>query len=157
MTTEPVVVAARAAEETSPVRLTGAHPVATGPLLGGNLCLLAASVGTPDQPDLRGAVLLLEEVGRAAVQGGPDAAPPAPQRRAGGRRRGGRRPVHRVRRRVDNHHCGRSAEHLGALGVPVLGGLPIGHGRDQLTVPLGVPATLDVDAGTLTVAPAVTA
>ena len=35
----------------------------TGPLLGGNLCLLAASVGTPDLPDLTGAVLLVEEVG----------------------------------------------------------------------------------------------
>ena len=46
-------------EETAPVRSPGR---AAGPLLGGNLCLLAASVGTPDQPDLRGAVLLLEEV-----------------------------------------------------------------------------------------------
>jgi muramoyltetrapeptide carboxypeptidase len=39
----------------------------------------------------------------------------------------------------------------------VLGGLPVGHGADQLTVPVGVPATLDVDAGTLTVEPAVRA
>jgi muramoyltetrapeptide carboxypeptidase len=42
-------------------------------------------------------------------------------------------------------------DHLGALGVPVLGGLPVGHGPDQLTVPVGVPATMDVAAGTLTV------
>ena len=47
------------------------------------------------------------------------------------------------------------AEHLGDLGVPVLGGLPIGHGRDQLAVPFGVPAALDATAGTLTVEPAV--
>ncbi|TML29424.1 MAG: LD-carboxypeptidase, partial [Actinobacteria bacterium] len=46
-------------------------------------------------------------------------------------------------------------ERLGDLGVPVLGGLPVGHGAGQLTVPVGVPATLDVAAGTLTAEPAV--
>ena len=46
------------------------------------------------------------------------------------------------------------AEQLGALGVPVLGGLPIGHGTYQVAVRLGVPAVLDTDAGTLTVQPA---
>jgi muramoyltetrapeptide carboxypeptidase len=46
-------------------------------------------------------------------------------------------------------------DHLAALGVPVLGGLPVGHGPDQLTVALGVPATIDVGAGTLTVESAV--
>jgi muramoyltetrapeptide carboxypeptidase len=47
------------------------------------------------------------------------------------------------------------AERLGDLGVPVLGGLPIGHGVGQVTVPVGVPAVLDADAGTLTAEPAV--
>lgn len=37
--------------------------VAEGPLLGGNLSVLAALAGTPFLPDLRGAVLLLEDVG----------------------------------------------------------------------------------------------
>ena len=46
-------------------------------------------------------------------------------------------------------------ERLGDLGVPVLGGLPIGHGPDQLTVPVGTQATLDTETGTLTAAPAV--
>lgn len=44
--------------------------------------------------------------------------------------------------------------HLEKLGVPILGGLPIGHGADPHTVPLGTPATVDVDAGTLTIEPA---
>jgi len=39
--------------------------------------------------------------------------------------------------------------------VPVIGGLPVGHGVGQLTVPVGAPATLDATAGTLIVAPAV--
>ncbi|MFG1812259.1 LD-carboxypeptidase [Kribbella sp. NPDC049174] len=38
------------------------------------------------------------------------------------------------------------------LDVPVLGGLPIGHGRQPVTVPLGTVATIDPAAGTLTVA-----
>jgi muramoyltetrapeptide carboxypeptidase len=46
-------------------------------------------------------------------------------------------------------------DRLGDLGVPVLGGLPVGHGQDQLSVPVGVLATLDVGAGTLTASAAV--
>lgn len=41
------------------------------------------------------------------------------------------------------------------LGVPTLGGLPIGHGQDARTIPLGVMCTLDADRGTLVVDPAV--
>jgi muramoyltetrapeptide carboxypeptidase len=46
-------------------------------------------------------------------------------------------------------------DRLGELGVPVLGGLPIGHGPHPLTVPLGTMATLDTRARTLTVEPGV--
>ena len=42
-------------------------------------------------------------------------------------------------------------DHLAKLGVPILGGLPIGHHPDALTLPVGAPAALDADAGTLTV------
>lgn len=45
-------------------------------------------------------------------------------------------------------------DQLAPLGVPVLGGLPVGHGPNPLTVPLGTMATLDTTAGTLTVEPA---
>ncbi|WP_327067037.1 S66 peptidase family protein [Kitasatospora sp. NBC_01302] len=41
-------------------------------------------------------------------------------------------------------------ERLGPLGVPVLWELGFGHGPSTLTVPLGLPAVLDADAGTLT-------
>ncbi|GAA2359612.1 LD-carboxypeptidase [Dactylosporangium salmoneum] len=46
-------------------------------------------------------------------------------------------------------------ERLGGLGVPILAGLPFGHTEDQVCLPLGVPATLDTYAGTLTAASAV--
>ncbi|WP_446216207.1 S66 peptidase family protein [Micromonospora sp. IBHARD004] len=152
MTTEPVTVAAVAAEETFGVRVPGR---AAGPLLGGNLCLITASIGTPDMPDLTGAVLLVEEV---------------------------QEPPYKVDRMLTQlRRCGALdgvagvavgqftdcadgwettvadvlGERLGGLGVPVLGGLPIGHGVGQLTVPVGARAVLDADAGTLTVSPAV--
>jgi muramoyltetrapeptide carboxypeptidase len=41
------------------------------------------------------------------------------------------------------------------LGVPVLGGLEVGHVPDPLAVPLGPGAVLDVVAGTLIVPPCV--
>ncbi|MHA6765045.1 S66 peptidase family protein [Streptacidiphilus sp. PAMC 29251] len=41
-------------------------------------------------------------------------------------------------------------ERLAPLGVPMLGELGFGHGPSSLTVPLGLPAVLDADAGTLT-------
>jgi muramoyltetrapeptide carboxypeptidase len=152
MSPEPVVLKADPDGDAGPVRL-GA--VANGTLLGGNLSLLAASVGTADQPDLRGAILLLEEIGE----------PPY---------KVDRMLLHLRRAGVLDGVAGVAlghftdcaddwptsivdvlGEHLGRLGVPVLGGLPIGHGQDQLTVALGVPATMDVTAATLTVESAV--
>jgi muramoyltetrapeptide carboxypeptidase len=123
---------------------------AHGTLLGGNLTLLAASAGTRHQPDLTGAILLLEEVNEAAYR------------------------VDRMIVQLERSGCldglagvvvgsftacpeaGRVlAEHLNDRDIPVLAGLPIGHGPTRITVPLGVPAHLDADAGTLTVQPAV--
>jgi muramoyltetrapeptide carboxypeptidase len=158
MAAEPAVLKAREDEETFPVRRPGRAPgPVTGVLLGGNLCLLCASVGTPDLPDLTGAILLIEEVGE----------PPY---------KVDRMLVHLRRAGVLNGLAGVAVgqftdcadawptsivdvldEHLTALDVPVLGGLPIGHGRDQLSVGLGVPATLDVAGATLTVSAAVQA
>ncbi|MFD7155230.1 LD-carboxypeptidase [Kribbella sp. NPDC059898] len=46
-------------------------------------------------------------------------------------------------------------DRLSNLNVPILGGLPIGHGPQPATVPLGTQATINPTAGTLTVAPGV--
>jgi muramoyltetrapeptide carboxypeptidase len=136
-----------------PVALVGGE--AEGPLLGGNLALLAASVGTPDEPDLNGAVVLLEEVGE---------------------------PMYRIDRMLtqllragvlarasgvvfgDTAPQGGSADdlmvllgdRLGRLGVPVLYGLPVGHRRHQQTVPLGVKARLHAGNGVLSITEAAT-
>jgi muramoyltetrapeptide carboxypeptidase len=42
---------------------------------------------------------------------------------------------------------------LGGLGVPLVLGLPVGHGRVNAPLPLGVPARLDADLGVLVIDP----
>ena len=42
------------------------------------------------------------------------------------------------------------ADRFGSLGIPVLAGLRFGHVPDKATLPIGVQAELDVEAGTLT-------
>jgi muramoyltetrapeptide carboxypeptidase len=42
-------------------------------------------------------------------------------------------------------------EHLEPLGVPIVFNLPLGHGEQICTIPLGVTATVDADARTLTI------
>ncbi|QSZ56669.1 hypothetical protein BTN45_05785 [Rhizobium sp. ZX09] len=41
-------------------------------------------------------------------------------------------------------------DRLAELGVPVLGGLPLGHGADAVAIPIGTEAVLDADSRTLT-------
>jgi muramoyltetrapeptide carboxypeptidase len=152
MSTEPVVVKRDPAEETAPVSVPG---TARGALIGGNLCLLTSSVGTPDMPDLTGAILLIEDVDE----------PPykvdrmfTHLRRAGALRDLAGVAIGQFTNCADEWPVTVAdvlADRLGDLGVPVLGGLPIGHGHGQVTVPVGTPATLDVAAGVLTVEPAV--
>jgi muramoyltetrapeptide carboxypeptidase len=164
MSLEPVVVEQDPVATTAPVTRPGPVPppgpagrpgTAAGRLLGGNLSVLAATLGSPDFPDLTGAILLVEEVGE----------PPykvdrmlTQLRRAGVLSRLAGVAVGQFLRCTDRWSTDVADvldERLRELAVPVLGGLPVGHGPDQLTVPVGVPALLDVPAATLTVSPAV--
>ncbi|GAA2606411.1 muramoyltetrapeptide carboxypeptidase [Paractinoplanes durhamensis] len=149
MTTDPIVLTRDPAEPSSAVTVPG---TATGTLLGGNLTMLQASVNTPDLPDLRGAILLFEDT---------DEGPYSYDRMLTHLRRTG------VLKGIAGVAIGQFTnapvtagqwtaaqavqDRLGDLGVPVLGGLRIGHGVGQLTIPLGTRATIDVTAGTLTV------
>ncbi len=165
MTTEPVVITADPAGETHPATTDGGAPahdggaaggtVAAGTLLGGNLSLLTSTIGTPDFPDLTGAILLIEEV---------EEQPYKVDRMLTHLRRSG--ALHGIAGVALGQFTSCAddwpvtivdvlRERLGDLGVPVLGGLPIGHGIGQLSVPVGTPARLDLNARTLTVAPAV--
>jgi muramoyltetrapeptide carboxypeptidase len=48
-------------------------------------------------------------------------------------------------------------ERLASTSYPILSGAPVGHERRNLTLPLGLPATLDAGTGTLTYHQAATA
>ncbi|MET7473370.1 LD-carboxypeptidase [Streptomyces sp. NPDC005648] len=122
---------------------------ARGVTLGGCLCLLAAELGTPNaRPGARGGLLCLEDVGEETYRldryltqllraGWLDGV------------RGvllgswhGCDPYDKVRPLL--------VDRLGGLGVPVVEEFGFGHCEGALTIPFGVAAELDADAGTLT-------
>ena len=153
MSADPVTLTADKTETTYDVRVPG---VAEGTLVGGNLAMLAATIGTRHALRPDGAILLVEDVNeepyridRMLVH----------LRRAGWLDGLAGVAVGQFTDCVDDSHTPVVtevlAEHLAGLGVPVLGGLPIGHGAEQVAVGLGVPARMDATAGTLTVEAAV--
>jgi muramoyltetrapeptide carboxypeptidase len=130
-----------------------------GRLVGGNISVFSTLVGTPFEPELKGRILFLEEVGEEP---------------------------YRIDRWLTQflltgklsglvgvalgkfHDCGPRdykpggdglgtwtwqevcKDRLGKLGIPVVANLVFGHVPDKATLPLGVMAELDGDAGTLT-------
>ncbi len=118
--------------------------LATGRTAGGTLTLVASALGTPDQRVLDGTLLLLEDVNES---------PYRVDRLLTQLLRSG--ALDRVAGFVLGswEGCGDVlpvlAERLLPLGVPIAAGFAFGHGSPQLTVPLGVPATLDAGAGVL--------
>jgi muramoyltetrapeptide carboxypeptidase len=130
---------------------------ARGRLIGGNLTVLCHLLGTRHLPDPRGAILFLEETGeeayrvdrllqhlrmsgwligvRAVLLGNFHVPPTA-------RKFPGDRALDSVLR-----------DHLLPLNVPVVVGLPAGHGPGKWTLPLGGTASLDTKAGLMTFDP----
>ena len=136
------------------------RPIAGGrvsaPIVGGNLYTLNHLMGTPYELDFSGSILMIEEVDTHSV----DFDVMLWQMRLAGVLDGVVGVVV-----SDLHECGkpepevvadRSLEdvlesHLGTLGVPVIYGLPLGHGPHLASIPLGVMATLDAEARTLSI------
>ena len=131
------------------LRTVGAG-VAEGPLVGGNLSVLTRLIGTPWLPELRGAVLLLEDVGEK------------PYRldrmwthlQLAGLFVGVRAIVFGEFTGCDEKDAGYgSAEVLdelaARLGIPCAAGFRIGHGEVNQPVMLGATARLDADERTL--------
>ena len=125
---------------------------AEGWLAGGNLSLVQCLVGTTHLPDLDGAILFLEDVGEDLYRVDRML---AHLRMVGalGRLRGvvvGR--FTELKRAMSDGALGFEevlATYFLPLGIPVASGFPIGHIDDQWTLPLGVRARLDADAGEL--------
>ncbi len=126
--------------------------VAEGPLAGGNLTLLQCLVGTPHFPDLDGAILFLEDVGEDLYRVDRML---AHLRMAGALERLAGVAVGRfteLKRAMTDGALGFDevlATYFLPLGIPVAYGFPIGHIDDQWTLPIGVRARLDADAGEL--------
>ncbi|MGD0074906.1 MAG: LD-carboxypeptidase [Candidatus Binataceae bacterium] len=129
------------------------HPgVAEGELIGGCLSVLVAMVGTPYAPNFEDKVLFLEDTGEKAYridrmlvhlkQAG------ALERVAGvafGGMRGfdGSEQERRLIREF-------MVEQTAGLGCPVIAGIEVGHGTENLTIPLGVRVRLDAESRRLT-------
>jgi muramoyltetrapeptide carboxypeptidase len=126
--------------------------VAEGPLLGGNLSLIQCLVGTPHLPDLDGAMLFLEDVGEDLYRVDRML---AHLRMVGALGRLAGVAVGRfteLKRDISDGALGFDevlASYFLPLGIPVACGFPVGHIDDQWTLPLGVRARLDADAGEL--------
>jgi muramoyltetrapeptide carboxypeptidase len=153
MEPEPLTVSQDPREITAQVVIEG---TARGVLMGGNLGMIGLSAGWAC-PSFADAILLIEAVD--TFIGGIDGA--LTQLRRSGRLDGVKGvAIGQFIRSPEPAQGKWSAfdvlnDRLGALGVPVLSGLPIGHGLHPLTVPLGTMATLDTRARTLTVEPGV--
>ncbi|WFU07832.1 hypothetical protein QA646_10920 [Rhizobium sp. CB3090] len=141
------MIRSRLEEPTSALTTEGS---VTGRLIGGNLDMVATAAGWA-LPDLRGAILLLEAVNMYRGQVDRQLT----MLRKAGHLNGlagvavGQFTRFEFDRRFSVIDILR--EHLDTLGVPVLGGLPLGHGRSPLNVPIGAVAVLNAKAGTLTV------
>ena len=130
----------------------------TAPIVGGNLFTFVHLMGTPWDPVLDGAIVFFEEVHEPAyvIEVHLD------QLRLAGKLDGIAGVVVGEMKDCDwteerpEAPRNRSLEdvlerHLAPLGVPVLYKLPLGHGKHLASIPLGVNATLDGDARSLTI------
>lgn len=144
---EDTIVHSDEAEPTASLTTSGK---VRGRLLGGNLDMIATAAGWA-LPSLDGAILLIEDVEKGLGH------------------------IDRTLTRLIKSGClagiagvavGQFSkfapskgltvidvlrDRLGLLGVPLLGGLPLGHGPDALAIPIGTEATLDADSKTLTI------
>jgi muramoyltetrapeptide carboxypeptidase len=128
---------------------------AEGVVTGGCLCLLTDSIGTPDPLNCEGKIVLIEDVDEN------------PHRidamlthlrlsntiqKAAGIVIG---EMTRSDEKIDEGIGGKPwrdivRDRLGDLNVPTIIDYPFGHCKNMLTLPLGIRARLDADAGTLT-------
>lgn len=130
---------------------------AKGRIIGGNLALITALLGTPFAPNFDGAILIIEDIGEAIYR---------IDRMlrhlilAGALQQcvaivaGNFRPP-----RGENSKDNRTlddvlTEAATRAGIPCLAGAPFGHIADQWTIPLGAVAELDTEARSLRVLPA---
>jgi muramoyltetrapeptide carboxypeptidase len=120
---------------------------ATGPLLGGNLSLIAKLRGTPFMPSFQGAILFLEDIGEVPHRIDGYFA----QLRLAGvfDQIAGLILAEFIKTNVPKSSTFTLPlnkifdDYFGRVSYPVALNFPFGHARDKFTLPLGVRATLD--------------
>ena len=126
---------------------------ATGPLLGGNLTVLAALMGAPYLPRFDGAILFIEDIDEAEYRIDrmlTQLALAGVLRRVAGVVFGQCTDC-----RADGPSFGGFTlsevlkQHLEPLGVPAFQGALIGHVPNQFSIPVGVRAEIDATEGTI--------
>lgn len=124
---------------------------ASGRLLGGNLTTLAALMGTPWLPDFSGAILFLEDVDEAEYR-----VDRMLTQLALGGVLGKLAGVAfgQCTNCTGTNYSGFSLsevldQHFAPLGVPAFQGALVGHIANQISLPVGVRAEIDAEAGTI--------
>ena len=129
---------------------------ASGPLIGGNISILCAALGTPHQPLFKKAILFFEDLDEVPyrfdrmltqlLNAG------LLQQVAGvaiGVNKNCRDPKARAAKEYRQTLTDVFKERLLPLKVPVVSGLPFGHVRFNATLPVGLRVTLDAEGGDL--------
>lgn len=125
---------------------------ASGRLVGGNLSMVASVMGTPFEVDTAGAIVFLEDTHEEPYR----IDRMLTQLALGGKFNGIAGFL--WGRCTDCESKGTSfsleevlRDRFATLGVPALSGLSFGHIEQKLTLPIGAMATIDGDAGTVTI------
>src|SRR5690606_19375474 len=126
--------------------------IGEGPLLGGNLSVIAALAGTPYLPDFAGHVVFFEETNESLYR----IDRMLTQLRLAGAFDDVAAIVFGQCRRCDAEELGRDGlawllrDQFAALRRPAWTGAPIGHVTPVYTLPIGVPVLTDAALGTIT-------
>ncbi len=119
----------------------------TGIVSGGNLATLCHLLGTPYSPIYRGHILVMEDTGEALYR----IDRMLFQMRMAGCFQGISGVVLGSFRNCGSYEaiCEIVRDLFANMPIPIMGGFEIGHGGDNITIPMGIRATLDTDQGAL--------
>ncbi len=142
-----------------------AHPIRTikngtaeGKLIGGNLSLICALMGTKFEINTKESILFLEDVGEEPFR----IDRMLSQLKIAGKFKEAKGIIFGEcagcnydkpnSSRIWDYALGEILDHIFSdLSIPVVYGLTIGHTPNQITLPVGLKATLDADSGSITI------